>query len=292
MGIVSRISYAVRSKLNALVRSTEDPTETLDYSYERLRDQLQDVETGLADLTAQKKRLEVQQERLAQNVEKHDDQAWEAVKQGRDDLARRALEKKQAKRDQVAELDDQIADLERTQRDLEEQKDELEAKVEEFRTKKETMKARHEAAEAQTRVSETVTGVGDDDVARAIERAKTQTEEMEARAAAMDELSDRGVLDGAVSDDDRIDRELAAERDDVDAELAEIQSEVRGEDAAEPVDVAVEGETPDFEHDVDEAEHADAIDDADEAELSEAIEDVDEDAVEEELEAIREQERT
>jgi phage shock protein A len=284
MGIVSRISYAVRSKLNALVRSTEDPTETLDYSYERLRDQLQDVETGLADLTAQKKRLEAQRERLARNVDKHDDQAWEAVKQGRDDLARRALEKKRAKRDQVAELDDQIADLEATQRDLEEQKDELEAKVEEFRTKKETMKARHEAAEARTRVSETVTGIGNDDVARAIERAKTQTEEMEARAAAMDELSDRGVLDDAVSDDDRIDRELAAERDDVDAELAEIQSEVRGEDA---VEVDVEGTD-------DEAAAEPAVDFAD-GDLSdverEAIEDVDEEAVEEELEAIREEER-
>lgn len=282
MGIVSRLSYAVRSKLNALVSSAEDPTETLDYSYQRLRDELRDVEKGLADLTAQKKRLEVQRERLAQNVEKHDDQAWEAVKQGRDDLARRALEKKQAKRDQVADLDDQVADLERTQRDLEEQKDELERKVEEFRTKKETMKARHEAAEAQTRVSEAVSGVGDDDVTQAIERAKDQTEEMEARAAAMDELGDRGVLDGPLSEEDRIDRELAAERgDDVESELDALRAEVRGEEPDEAVNVNVEstGSEVAVDEDLGDVER-------------EAIEDIDDAAVEEELETIREEEQS
>lgn len=283
MGIVSRISYAVRSKLNALVRSTEDPSETLDYSYERLRDQLHDVEKGLADLTAQKKRLEVQRERLAQNVEKHDDQAWEAVKQGRDDLARRALEKKRAKRDQVADIDDQVANLEQTQRDLEENKAELERNVAEFRTKKETMKARQEAAEAQTRVSEAVSGLGDDDVSRAIERAKDQTEEMEARAAAMDELSDRGVLDDPLSDEDRIDQELAVGRgDNVEAELDELRADVRGEEA---VDVDVESPNSEDGPDVDVADGA--LSDVE----REAIENVDEDAVEEELEAIREEER-
>ncbi|WP_336036296.1 PspA/IM30 family protein [Halobacterium yunchengense] len=289
MGIVSRISYAVRSKLNAVVRSAEDPAETLDYSYERLRDQVRDVEQGLADLTAQKKRLEVQRERLAQNVQKHDDQAWEAVQQGRDDLARRALEKKQAKRDQVAELDDQIARLERTQRDLEEKRDGLERKVEQFRTKKETMKARHEAAEAQTRASEAVTGVGDDEVARAVERATDRTEEMEARAAALDELGDRGALDDPLSQQDSIDRELAAERgDDVEAELADLRAEVRGEDA-EAVDVDVAG--PEREADDAVETTGDVQRDAVEDVQRDAVEDVDEEAVEEELEAIREEER-
>jgi len=238
MGILSRTSYVIRSKINAVLNRAEDPNETLDYSYERLRDRLQDVETGLADLTAQKKRLEVQRERLAQNVEKHDDQAWEAVKQGRDDLARRALEKKRTKRDQLAEIDDQVADLEATQRDLEEQRDGLETKVQEFRTKKETMKARHEAAKTKTQVSEALTGLSDDDVPRAIERAEDQTEEVEARAAAMDELGDRGVLEDPLSEDDHIEQELAAERgDDVESELSALRAEVRGETDDDVVEV-------------------------------------------------------
>ena len=64
MGILSRASYVVRSKINAVLNRAEDPSETLDYSYERLRDELQDVKKGIADLTTQKKRLEIQKRRL------------------------------------------------------------------------------------------------------------------------------------------------------------------------------------------------------------------------------------
>ncbi len=60
MGILSRTSYVIRSKINSILNRAEDPTETLDYSYEQMRDQLQEVKRGIADLTTQKKRLEMQ----------------------------------------------------------------------------------------------------------------------------------------------------------------------------------------------------------------------------------------
>jgi len=37
MGVLSRASYVIRSKINAVLNRTEDPAETLDYSYERRR---------------------------------------------------------------------------------------------------------------------------------------------------------------------------------------------------------------------------------------------------------------
>ena len=85
MGILSRASYVIRSKINAVLNRAEDPSETLDYSYERLRDELQDVKKGIADLTTQKKRLEIQKRRLEENVEKHNEQARQAVGQDRED---------------------------------------------------------------------------------------------------------------------------------------------------------------------------------------------------------------
>ncbi|WP_232686327.1 PspA/IM30 family protein [Halobacterium zhouii] len=263
MGIISRASYVIRSKLNAFIGSAENPSESLDYSYERMRDELNDVKKGLADLTAQKKRLEVQRERLAENVDKHNDQAREAMRQDREELARRALEKKQAKLDQIEELESQISDLQSTQHDLEEKADELQGRIEQFRTKKETMKARYEAAEAKTRVSEAMTGVGDElgDVNRAIERVTERTDDMEARAAAMDELTERGVLEDSLSDEDQIDRELASGRSsrEVEAELDTLRTEVEGDRSSEA------------------AEAADHVDEA---------------AVDEEMEALREEEES
>ncbi len=128
MGILSRTSYVIRSKINSLLNRAEDPTETLDYSYEKMRDELQQVKQGIADLTTQKKRLEIQKRRLEENVEKHNDQAREAVQQDREDLARKALEKKQAKMSQIEELETQIASLQETQDQLVNKKDELQSR--------------------------------------------------------------------------------------------------------------------------------------------------------------------
>jgi phage shock protein A len=237
MGILSRLSFAIRSQLSKLIEGASDPSAELDYSYEQMRDELQDVKKGIADLTTQKKRLQKHRDRLQGNVEKHNEQAREAVRQGRDDLARRALEKKQANLSQIEELGDQIEDLEATQSRLVNKKDELEQRVEQFRTKKETMKAQYEAAEAGARVSEALTGVGDEmgEVGRSIERMRDRTDEMESRAAALEELEETGALDSVLDEGDSIDRELeriSADRE-VDTELETLKAEM-GDGQADP----------------------------------------------------------
>ena len=254
MGILSRLSYTVRAWLNSVVNRASDPSRELDYSYEQLRDELQDVKRGIADLTTQKKRLQKHRDRLQSNVEKHNEQAREAIRQDREDLARRALEKKQANLGQIEDLDDQIAELERTQENLVSKKDELQNQIEQFRTKKETMKARYEAAEASARVSEALTGAGDEmgDVSRTIERANQRTEEMEARAAALEELEASGDLENVLAEGDSIDRELdriSSERE-VDAELETLRRELGrdgGGAAVEVDEAAVEEELAELE---------------------------------------------
>jgi phage shock protein A len=237
MSLLGRISFAIRAKLNALLNRTSDPSAELDYSYEQLRDELQKVTRGIADVTTQKKRLEIHQRRLRENVEKYDGQAREALRQDREDLARRALEKKQAHTGQIAELTDQIASLQETQDRLVGKRAELSSQVEQFRTHKETVKARYEAAEASARVSEAFTGVGETmaDVSRSIERATERTERMEARAEALEELEESGQLENVLSEGDDIDRELdrlSSERS-VENELATLRAQLSEQEAAD-----------------------------------------------------------
>ncbi|WP_424002439.1 PspA/IM30 family protein [Haloarcula salina] len=232
MSLLGRFLFVVRSKLNALLNRASDPSAELDYSYEQLRDELQDVTRGIADVTTQKKRLEIHRRRLRDNVEKHDAQARSALQQGREDLARRALEKKQVNVGQISELTAQIDDLQETQDRLVGKRAELSSQVERFRTRKETMKARYEAAEASARVSEAFTGAGDTmaDVHRSIERATERTERMEARAAALEELEESGDLESVLDEGDSIDRELdrlSSERA-VDNELETLRAEIEG----------------------------------------------------------------
>jgi len=153
MGILSRASYVIRSKLNALLNRTEDPTESLDYSYEQMRDELQDVKQGIADLTTQKKRLEIQSASSTRTSRSTTDRPARRSSRTATTSRGRPSKKKKSKMTQIEELEGQIAKLNDTQEQLVEKKNKLQNRIEEFRTKKESMKARYQAAEASSRAS-------------------------------------------------------------------------------------------------------------------------------------------
>jgi phage shock protein A len=229
-GLMSRASMVAKSKLSKLLDRAENPEETLDYSYERQLQSLQNVKRGVADVVTAKKRLELQQKQLEQSIVKLESQAREAVAAGREDLARQALERKSGVQQQLQGLDQQVQQLEAQQEKLTASQQQLQAKVEAFRSQKETIKAQYSAAEAQVRIGEAATGIGEQmaDTGLAIQRAKEKTEQMQARASAIDELTESGALEDFTSDQTQLDRELAqiASKSQVDDELAKMKQEL------------------------------------------------------------------
>ena len=230
-GLIERMSLVIKSKLNKLLDRAEDPAETLDYSYEQQRQLLQNVKRGIADVATSKKRLQLQTDKLEQSLVKLDQQARDAVAAGREDLARQALERKALAQQQLQDLDTQIAQLDAQQEKLAASEKQLAAKIEAFRSQKEVIKAQYSAAEAQVRIGEAATGIGEQmaDTGLAIERARDKTEQMQARASAVDELIEAGTLeDFTAGDQTALDRELAAISADrqVDAELEKLRAEV------------------------------------------------------------------
>src|SRR5918911_1516664 len=132
-GLMSRASNVVKAKMSKLLDRAEDPGETLDYSYEKQLELLQDVKRGVADVVTAKKRLEMQTTQLEQNVVKLETQARQALAQGREDLARQALERKSAVQQQLQGLDVQVKQLEDQQEKLVASERQLSAKIEAFR---------------------------------------------------------------------------------------------------------------------------------------------------------------
>src|SRR3954451_22659461 len=189
-GLMSRASLVVKSKFSKLLDHAEDPGETLDYSYERQLELLQNVKRGIADVVTAKKRLEMQEAQLQQSVVKLETQAREAVAAGREDLARQALAREAGRQEQWQSRDQQAEQLQQQQDKLVASEKALSAKVEACRTQKETIKAQYSAAKAQVRIGEAATGIGEQmaDTGLAIQRAKDKTEQMQARASAIDEL--------------------------------------------------------------------------------------------------------
>jgi phage shock protein A len=233
-GLKGRLSTVVKSKISKQLDRAENPSETLDYAYERQVENLQNVKKGVADIVTAKKRLALQQQQLAEQGAKLDAQAREAMSAGREDLARAALERKQLIVQEAGSLDQQIAQLESEQGKLIESEKQLEAKTEQFRSKKEVMKAQYSAAEAQVQVSEAATGVGGSlaDVGMAMQRALDKTETMKARAVAVDELQAAGTFEDLTAlgpGQDDVDRQLdqLGAKSVVDDEFARLKAEVQ-----------------------------------------------------------------
>jgi phage shock protein A len=230
MGLLGRAGEIIRAKFSALLNRAENPQETLDYSYEKQLESLQNVKRGVADVVTAKKRLELQTQQLEQNVVTLDTQARQALAAGREDLARQALERKSGIQQQLQDLDTQVKGLQDQQEKLVASEKQLSARIEQFRSQKEVIKAQYSAAEAQVRISEAATGIGEQmaDTGLAIQRAKEKTEQMQARAAAVDELVQSGALEDFTSDQTQLDRELqqVASQSQVDADLAKLKAEL------------------------------------------------------------------
>jgi phage shock protein A len=232
-GLTGRMSTVVKAKISKILDKAEDPAETLDYSYQKQLEQLQNVKKGIADVVTAKKRLQAQEKTYQDQVVKLDTQARQALAAGREDLARTALERKNVIQTELQGVDDQVKELEQQQESLTTSEQNLRTKIEQFRSKKEVIKAQYSAAEAQVRISEAATGVGDSmaDVGLAMQRAVDKTENMKARANAVQELEAAGTFSDLTtlgSGEDDIDRQLKelSSTSDVDNDLAKLKAEL------------------------------------------------------------------
>jgi len=206
------MSTIVKSKMNRILDSAEDPNETLDFAYEKQLEMLRGVKRGVVDMVAAKRRIQQQASTVQANVDRLGEQAGQALNAGREDLARLALQRKQAATIELQGLDEQIAGMELEQEKLTAAEQRLSAKVTAFKTKKEIIKAQYTAAQAQVRIGSALSGLSEEmgDVSLAVERAETKTENLRSRAGAIDELAQLGVLDDFSGSQDPLSKELEA----------------------------------------------------------------------------------
>lgn len=230
MSLMSRMAMLLKATMSQFLERAEDPRVTLDYSYEKQLELVQNVKRGIVDVVTSRRRLELNAAKLRDTVARLDGQARQALAAGREDLARLALERKQVAQLQLQDLESQIAALAQEQEKLQAAESRLTMKVEAFRTRKETIKAQYAAAEAQVHIGQAATGLSEEmaDVGLAVQRAEDKTEKMRARAGAIDELVASGTLEDLAGGRDLIERELAQleARQSVEQELAAMKRQL------------------------------------------------------------------
>lgn len=230
MGMFSRAHDIVAAKANRALDKAEKPDEMLDLSYEKMLEQITQVRRALVEIAASRKRIELQEEQLQGSADHLQDQARAAVNAGRDDLAREALSRKTAALQQVAQMEPQHQQLVDEEGKLTQTLQALQARVNQFRTQKETLKAQYSAAKAVTSVNEGVAGItrSISDSGAALTRAQDKIANMQARAGALDELLESGVLEDVGGGDGHDDIQHELDRigasSSVDQELAALKA--------------------------------------------------------------------
>lgn len=230
MGLFKRASDIVESHINKLLDKLEDPNATLDLSYEKMLEGLQEIKRSLADVVTEQKQVEMQIDGLKRDIANRDDEARAALKVEREDLAKAALERKQALVSQLTQLE---AAHERISQQVERLKDaerKFQERINSFKTQKELTKATYRAAEAEVRIGESMGGLSRQlgGVGDTLKRANDKVEKMTARAKAVDSLTEEGILTDPLDDRDDVERELDTIRRQsaVDDELEKLKKEL------------------------------------------------------------------
>jgi phage shock protein A len=230
MSLFQRAHDIVAAKTNKALDAAEKPDEMPDLSYDQMLEQITRIRRALVDIAASRKQIELQETQLQHSVDHLQDQAKAALAQGREDLAREALSRKAAAQAQIDGMEPQHQQLTGEEQKLETALAELQQKVNTFRTQKEVLKAQYTAASAMSSVDESVAGISTSvsDSGAALARAQDKIDTMQARAGALDELLQSGVLEDVGGGGDDIQKELdeVTSSSDVDRELAALKAEL------------------------------------------------------------------
>jgi phage shock protein A len=231
MSFFKRAHDIIEAKANRALDAAENPSEMLDLSYEQMLEQITKVRGALVQIAAARKQLELQEDQFIHTVDHLNQQAAQAVKLGRDDLAREALSRKAAAQQQIDSLEPQHQQLLEQEHKMTETLQALQARVNQFRSQKETLKAQYAAAQATSAVNDQIAGITGTfhDSSDALQRAQDKIAAAQAHAGALDELLQSGVLEDVGADHgDDIARQLnqLGATSGVENELAALKAQV------------------------------------------------------------------
>lgn len=188
MGLFDRLSTLIKSNINDLISSAEDPEKMLTQIIVDMRNQLAKAKQQVAAAIADEKRLRDQADsefKLADDWEKR---AMLAVQQGRDDLATQALLRQQEHLEHAQSLamtwETHRAETESLKQSLRDLND----KIEEAKRKKNLLLARQRRAEAQQRISQTMSGLSENSAFEAFNRMEEKITSNERQLSAAREI--------------------------------------------------------------------------------------------------------
>ncbi|HEV2140865.1 MAG TPA: PspA/IM30 family protein [Candidatus Dormibacteraeota bacterium] len=209
MGIVDRLKVLLAKGAGVALAPAPDPRVTHLTTHQKQRALLNQVIRAGEQVAAAKERLKTTADAVRAKLPAMEESARSELRSGNESAARLALQRRQVVAGELETLERQLAEVEKEESVLAMIEQRLSGQIEAFAARQEVIKARYSAAEAQVRINEAMTGVSQDlaDLTAALHRAEQTTEDMQARASAIDQLVQDGDLEslGFAAGSDAID---------------------------------------------------------------------------------------
>lgn len=190
MGLFARLALLIKSNINALISSSEDPEKMLNQLIDDMGEQLNIAKRQVAGAIADEKRLARQVEIEAQNAGEWEKKAMLAVRAGDDALAKEALARKKEHDNTAAQYREQWQKQKTGVEQLKLALRALNGKIEEAKRKKGVLIARKKRAEAQKAIHETMSGLKSSSAFEAFDQMASKIEQLEAEADASAQIAE------------------------------------------------------------------------------------------------------
>jgi phage shock protein A len=224
MGLFDRLSTLIRSNINDLISSAENPEKMLNQIIIDMRGQLAKAKQQVAAAIADEKRLRDQADGEFRNAQDWERRAMLAVQEGRDDLAKQALVRYNEHLTYGQQLETtwetHRAETEKLKTSLRDLND----KIEEAKRKKNLLIARQKRAQAQQRIQETMSSMSETSAFEAFSRMEERIEQNERRLIASAEIEEEFTGDKLQNEFKRLEKTSAAVS--VDARLLELKQKM------------------------------------------------------------------
>jgi phage shock protein A len=190
MGIFDRLASLIKSNINDLISSAENPEKMLNQIIVDMRDQLMKAKQQVAGAIADEKRLHDQADAEYKQAQDWEQKAMLAIREGRDDLAKQALVRQSEHFSHGQQLEQTWQAHQAETEKLKASLRDLNDKIEEAKRKKNLLLARQRRAQAQKRIADTMSGMSEKSAFEAFARMEekiTQNERMIKASSEIDE---------------------------------------------------------------------------------------------------------
>lgn len=188
MGIFENLTRLFKANINDMIFRAEDPEKVLNQVMLELNEQLVQAKKAVAVALADEKKLERAMNDNLSQAKEWENRAILALKNGREDLAKEALLKKQAFEKDALSYRQQYEDQHENVEKLKAMLRQLQDKIEEAERKKNLLIAKQKRAEAQQQIARTMGKLGKSSAFAAFDRLEKKVNQLEAIANAEAEL--------------------------------------------------------------------------------------------------------